>query len=551
MWRLVVTVTLVAAIVAPGAASVDVSDSALVATQSQMPSTDGRFVVWLGHSGPLSLIGTVIWAKDGDGAPFIVADSDGVKRSPSVDGGVVVWIENRYDPDCPLCYASIRGKNLVTGREFVVNDSATPSNASAPSISGDDVVWSSGVAIWTRNIATMAEPVKIADLSDRSCYDYYPPVVSNQRVVWMECYEPDVRDPVAYPNYRIWMIRIGEAQPELLVDEPGNPIGFDLAGDSFVYSGRYGIVGIDLLTDERSVIDDEGRRPTTDGRYVIWEDWIYEGGEYIDRVDLLGYDRSTDAALPIIRNARVNSEPQARGGLLTWQRGERDYYDDGTPLDVYAVAIRDILPSAPRPQPDVTIPEVVYYPETGHYLGWQFRMYWEGNGGLPVFGYPLTEEYEERSLDTGQFYPVQFFERQRFERHPENAGTPYEVLLGRLGYEDALARGLLGSEPFQPILRDIVRGDCVWFGETRQMACTDFISYWRTHGLDLGDDGTSYRESLALFGYPISRPYIDPATGLLTQYFERAVFELHPNNSDPYRVLLRRLGAEALDARGW
>jgi hypothetical protein len=82
------------------------------------------------------------------------------------------------------------------------------------------------------------------------------------------------------------------------------------------------------------------------------------------------------------------------------------------------------------------------------------------------------------------------------------------------------------------------------------MACTDFMEYWRTHGLDLGDDGTSYRESLALFGYPISQPYVDPDTGLVTQYFERAVFEIHPNNPDPYRVLLRRLGAEVLDGRG-
>jgi hypothetical protein len=28
---------------------------------------------------------------------------------------------------------------------------------------------------------------------------------------------------------------------------------------------------------------------------------------------------------------------------------------------------------------------------------------------------------------------VQYFERNRFEYHPENAGTPFEVLLGLLG----------------------------------------------------------------------------------------------------------------------
>jgi hypothetical protein len=38
---------------------------------------------------------------------------------------------------------------------------------------------------------------------------------------------------------------------------------------------------------------------------------------------------------------------------------------------------------------------------------------------------------------------------------------------------------------------------------------------------------------------------------VLTQCFERAVFEYHPGNEAPYQVLLRRLGVEELQARGW
>ena len=57
-----------------------------------------------------------------------------------------------------------------------------------------------------------------------------------------------------------------------------------------------------------------------------------------------------------------------------------------------------------------------------------------------------------------------------------------------------------------------------------------------------------------LFGYPVSEPMaetnIDGDT-VLTQYFERAVFEWHPDNPSDYQVLLRRLGAEELVARGW
>ena len=39
---------------------------------------------------------------------------------------------------------------------------------------------------------------------------------------------------------------------------------------------------------------------------------------------------------------------------------------------------------------------------------------------------------------------------------------------------------------------------------------------------------------------------------VLTQYFERAVFEYHPEYAGtPYAVLLRRVGAELLAQRGW
>ena len=74
-----------------------------------------------------------------------------------------------------------------------------------------------------------------------------------------------------------------------------------------------------------------------------------------------------------------------------------------------------------------------YFAETGQKLCLGFRAYWEQNGGLWMFGYPISTEFQERNPDTGQTYTVQYFERARFEWHPENAGTPYTVLLGRLG----------------------------------------------------------------------------------------------------------------------
>jgi hypothetical protein len=70
-----------------------------------------------------------------------------------------------------------------------------------------------------------------------------------------------------------------------------------------------------------------------------------------------------------------------------------------------------------------------YFPATGLTMAGEFTSYFDAHGGLPVFGYPITEARQE-----GGFL-VQYFERERLEWHPEHAGTPFEVLLGRLGAE--------------------------------------------------------------------------------------------------------------------
>ena len=79
-------------------------------------------------------------------------------------------------------------------------------------------------------------------------------------------------------------------------------------------------------------------------------------------------------------------------------------------------------------------PDRVIFSETGHSLAYGFKKFWEQNGGLWQFGFPISEEFMENG------HTVQYFERARFEYHPENAGTPYEVLLGRLGSDLAEAK---------------------------------------------------------------------------------------------------------------
>jgi len=230
-------------------------------------------------------------------------------------------------------------------------------------------------------------------------------------------------------------------------------------------------------------------------------------------------------------------------GVALWRLGHEDpaVWDDLARLNTPATRI----PAFP------STPERRYFPETGHSLSHGFKAFWERSGGLPIFGYPLTKEFSEINPDLGKPFTVQYFERQRFEYHPELAGTPYEVQLGRLGVEDAKRRGLLGHPAFQPIPASAVSGDCWFFPETGHAVCGRFLAYWRSYGLEFGDPGISFRESLALFGYPISEPFTDPVTGLTIQYFERARFEYHPENPEPYQVLLGLLGRDLVRAKGW
>jgi hypothetical protein len=180
------------------------------------------------------------------------------------------------------------------------------------------------------------------------------------------------------------------------------------------------------------------------------------------------------------------------------------------------------------------------FPETGQTVRGRLLQYWESNGALPVFGLPLGPEAPQQTLD-GTFR-AQLFERNRLELHPENA-APYDVLLGRLGVDLLVKQG----RPWETLPREQARSGCRFFEPTQHNICEPFLGYWRTHGLDLGDPGVSEREALALFGMPISTPAMERNSSgdtVLTQWFERARFEHHPNNAPPFNVLLGRLGAE-------
>jgi hypothetical protein len=185
------------------------------------------------------------------------------------------------------------------------------------------------------------------------------------------------------------------------------------------------------------------------------------------------------------------------------------------------------------------------FPQVPDCITGRFDQYWRANGGLPVFGLPLTPASKQRTGEGPTTYLVQVFERARFELHPHDP-KPYDVQLSRLGVDTLAVQGrdwqaFPKSDPAAPN----------YFAETGQAIAPQFWGFWSSNGLEFDGDkkAKSFQESLALFGMPVSPPQMEQSSDgkmYLTQWYERARFEHHPENQAPYDVLLGLLGADML-----
>jgi hypothetical protein len=196
----------------------------------------------------------------------------------------------------------------------------------------------------------------------------------------------------------------------------------------------------------------------------------------------------------------------------------------------------------PTPQPPAPGGRCRMFTETNHQVCGRILDYWEQNGGLPVFGFPITDQAPQQV--EGREFQTQWFERNRLELHPENA-RPYDVLLGRLGFDSLVKQGR-DWQTFGKVDPSMSH----YFAETGHAIAPQFWGYWSSHGLEFdGRAGKSFEESLALFGLPLSEPVMEQSATdgntYLTQHFERARFEFHPENAGTqYEVLLGLLGRE-------
>jgi hypothetical protein len=169
------------------------------------------------------------------------------------------------------------------------------------------------------------------------------------------------------------------------------------------------------------------------------------------------------------------------------------------------------------------------FPQTGKAVNGLFLAYWDDRGALAQQGYPISPVMQERSDLNGQTYAVQYFERAVFEYHPENQ-APFNVLLSQLGTFQYRARYGTAGAPGQQANQAYGR----YFPETKHWVGGQFRTFWEQHG------------GLAQQGFPISDEFTEVSAldgkPYRVQYFERAVFEYHPENQAPFDVLLSQLG---------
>lgn len=163
-----------------------------------------------------------------------------------------------------------------------------------------------------------------------------------------------------------------------------------------------------------------------------------------------------------------------------------------------------------------------YYPESGHNIEGDFLSYYQSvpNPEL-VFGYPITEQFTDNS---GML--VQYFQRARFEMHPELPGGQRVKLTP------------LGNLTYQPAAQLVINNQfaCRTFEETGYSVCFAFLDFFDENG------------GIAQFGFPIS-PF-EFQNNMIVQYFQNARMEWRPWLGEGLRVGLADLGRLYFDELG-
>jgi hypothetical protein len=399
--------------------AVDFAPPAPVALEGN-PTRIGLWVLGDGSGNYLSA-----WLRDRDGELFKV-------RLGSVSGAADGWryyesrIDNYYfeweralgspangKPDAPLAFVSFRLENTpdlpASHGTIYVDDLQTWDGPDVTALRFNRHDGSVVDMLWSQNGAT----VTLSTASEQA-----------------QVFTRDGAESKASARNGALALQVTDS-PMYVVHKPGN--GAKTVGTVPAVAPPDGSAALCLATARVADLGGATNRFFAETGHNVWgaflEYWVAHGG-----VRVLGYPLTEVFEAPLadgkpykqqyFERARLEWHPETPGNNV--QLGL---------LGVWAASKRDVQAARTEPaQGGVT------FRETGQTLR-TFQAWWNANGGLAVYGFPVSPEMQEQSAADGKTYTVQYFERNRLEYHPDRAGTPDEVMLGLLGTEYVVEAG--------------------------------------------------------------------------------------------------------------
>jgi len=176
------------------------------------------------------------------------------------------------------------------------------------------------------------------------------------------------------------------------------------------------VVSTVAISDATQVVAQGGDEPSpyTESDCSVPEEFL----NYVEThggLEIFGYPlsnpfRQNGILVQYFQNARVEAHP-----------------DHPIPYKVQLGLLGDELNyrNPPIDRPRILSPRRHFFPETGHIVSYAFLEFFRENGGIDVFGYPITEMYYE----DGRI--VQYFQRMKLAWYPEDRNSPVHV--GNLG----------------------------------------------------------------------------------------------------------------------
>lgn len=266
-----------------------------------------------------------------------------------------------------------------------------------------------------------------------------------------------------------------------------------------------------------------------------WADLGLTGNDYVDVTFLFLTDDPTGgvtgpaaAASPTpTAPARASADPTSTASGPRGAAASASSVPASSGLDTRKMPVR--VGSEPPPLDRATAigNGYAYVSQTGHNIPEVFNTFWKERGGVPIFGYPLSEVFVRKS--GGETHIFQYFERVVFE-YLEESDT---VALAPIGSWFAAIEGPYDTiEPFESTAKNR------YVAKTGHSISGGILQWYLANG------------GAALFGDPLNEAeaYTTPdGRSVTAQLFERARIELDARGA----VTLGRLGAEWLAQRGW